>query len=327
MRILCVALLMAGCATANDVRGPSFDTGPEGGAELDLPEPTTEEDTGVPVPEDTGAPTDTGEPEDTGGASPAATDEACYLGPQRDSTVCLPVGILEPLPVAYQYPAPLNGSAQYLPPLTYLDLYAHDENEALAPNFILGEFAQAWKGRYAVVQPHAVARVQAIRDELGPIVVNSGYRNPEYNASVGGATWSRHQYGDAFDLDPVSVDLATLDAACRAHGAGYVGVYETHIHCDWRNDALSEPFFGLGRQWITPSSAPALDASIVHRGTVLTAPASGWDEGEPLREWRAFDASDAMIASSVTRTFNPPPRATRVEVTVGRVLTRSLRLE
>src|SRR5690606_17424243 len=113
---------------------------------------------------------------------PAVVDEACFLGPARDHAVCLPVVSPSPMPAGYDYPSPLNGDPNYRAPIAWLDLSAVDPDEALAPNFVLDELAQAWKGRYGVVQPHAVAKLQALRDALGPIVVNSGYRNPDYNA-------------------------------------------------------------------------------------------------------------------------------------------------
>src|SRR5690606_7813237 len=98
---------------------------------------------------------------------------------------------------AYTYPAAYQGSANYRPPVAYLDLLAVEASERLAPNFTLGEVAQASKGRYAVVQPHAVAHMQAIRDQLGALTVNSGYRSPGYNSGIAGsATYSRHMYGD-----------------------------------------------------------------------------------------------------------------------------------
>ena len=45
--------------------------------------------------------------------------------------------------------------------------------------------------------------LQPLRDKLGkPIIINSGYRNPEYNASVGGVKNSQHLTGCAADIRP-----------------------------------------------------------------------------------------------------------------------------
>ena len=292
---------------ASDVRFPPnrTDTGEaEESDVMDRPDDT-----------DTDTDTDTGEPID-----PDPTDDvACYPGPARDWQVCLPVVTVDPLPEDYDYPDPLDGSAQYRPPIAWLDLAAEDPSQSLAPNFVLDELAQEWKGRWAVVQPHAVQRLQDLRDDLGALAVNSGYRSPAYNAGVGGATWSRHMYGDAFDLDPVSVSLDTLADACAAHGAGYVGVYESHIHCDWRADTVDEVFYGLG--W---RSAPAPivehEARLVESAGIWTAPAVGWDEGEPLREWVALDGADLVIARSTGRSFAPPSGTATVRVVIGRAV-------
>jgi hypothetical protein len=279
-------------------------------------------DTGTPADDEPDTPTeDTGTPDDT--EPPATTREICYLGADRNSTTCLDAEPVSPLPTDYEYPAPLNGSSQYREPEVYLDLTKVDSSLKLAPNFAMDELAQDWKGRYAVVQPHAVDRLQDLRDELGPLVVNSGYRNPDYNASVGGATHSRHMYGDAFDLDPVDVSLSTLAETCEDHSAGYVGVYETHIHCDWRDDKMDDDFFGAS--WRSAfTNVVELDAEIVSDDGNYEAPAWGWDEGEPLREWTAIGYNGEVLITHIGRTFQPPPGTKGVEVVVGRAVLRRI---
>lgn len=243
-----------------------------------------------------------------------------------DWSVCLPT--VSASQAGYNYPSPLNGSAQYGAPVRYLDLQAVNPNEQLAPNFSLDEIAQEWKGRYAVVQPHAVERLQDLRDQLGPLIVNSGYRSPTYNASIGGATYSRHMYGDAFDLDPVNVSLTTLQNACNANGAGYVGVYATHMHCDWRSDPLDPVLYGVPSTngfTFTPSPIDGIIVQVPGSST-LTVLSTGWDEGDPLCEWVAFDEDGYAIAVDEGVTFQAPPTAASVEVWIGRALVRTLEL-
>jgi hypothetical protein len=199
----------------------------------------------------------------------------------------------------------------------WLDLAVEDPSLSLAPNFILDEVAQEWKGRYAVVQPHAIQRLQDMRDVLGPLIVNSGYRNVTYNASVGGSTWSRHMWGDAFDLDPVSVSLDVLADTCAESGAGYIGVYESHIHCDWRDDPIDLLFFGPERAALH-TVQPELFAEAFWDGDALSTTREGWDEGEPLREWTAYSVDGRLLETARGRFYVPPADAARVLCTVGK---------
>ena len=247
-------LLMLACA-AEDLN-TELVTGPEG---------EFEDDQGA----DTGDGDDTA---DTGDTSIEDTDQGhqiCYPGADNSWTTCFElVQWSASWGADYDYPEPLEGSPLYRKPLRFLDLSQLDDSEPLAPNFTLGELMSAAKGRYGLFQPHAVERIQALRDRVGgPVNVNSGYRNVTYNAGVGGATWSRHLYGDAIDTWSTSVSLDGLAAHCEALGAGYIGWYETHIHCDWRDDVLDEDLYG-------PAPPPG------------PVPDSGDEEGPPLREWR-----------------------------------------
>lgn len=242
----------------------------------------------------------------------------CFPGADEDWTTCMPLWEGD-AGSDYDYPDPLDGSAQYREPIRWIDLTVEDPATHLAPNFLLSEIAQEWKGPYAVVQPHAIERLQDVRDELGALIINSGFRSPAYNETVDGVTWSRHIYGDAFDIDPVSVSLDTLAETCAAHGAGFVGVYVDHIHCDWRDDLVDVNFFGP-ETIMHATVQPQLRAEPVWIGDALTTTSEGWDEGEPLREWTAFDAQGNVLAEARGTSFVPPEGAARVRCTVGKAL-------
>lgn len=262
-------------------------------------------------------PADPGDPP----APPAGGGDAntlCFAGADNNGTACVPLVPATSVGSGYDYPGPLSGNANYREPLAYIDLEAVDADMKLAPNFKLSEVAQSWKGRYGVVQPHAIARLQALRDAAGAIKVNSGYRSPTYNSSVGGATHSRHMYGDAFDLDPLATSINTLEGVCTSNG-GKLVEYSDHVHCDWRYDPVDTKLFGAaamnGDAW--PVAPNPFAASLERDGNRWSAPATGFDEGEPQRRWRAYDERGRLVGEAVGPTFEPPEGATELEVTVG----------
>jgi hypothetical protein len=75
-----------------------------------------------------------------------------------------------------------------------------------------------------------------------PRIVNSAYRPPAHNATVSGASQSRHMFGDAVDLRNVSrtqTEYTFMAQAAIDAGASYVEPISMsgvgHIHADWRN--------------------------------------------------------------------------------------------
>ena len=80
----------------------------------------------------------------------------------------------------------------------------------LTPHFRLGEFLNL--GKY----PSNIPTVQQVvnltygcltllepaRQQVGPIIINSGYRNEEVNRKVGGVKSSQHLSGQAADIRP-----------------------------------------------------------------------------------------------------------------------------
>jgi hypothetical protein len=303
-----IVQLLVACFPTDDVGTPPLVRGPR-------TQDSGEYDPG-PLPDSD--PTDSDEPQDTSVPIPSG-QQACYLGADRTWETCLDLVDYDPAWGSdYDYPEPYQGSSQYIEPLRYVDLSAQDPDLKLAPNFVLSEFMSEAKGRYGVFQTHVVDHLQDIRDQTGgPITVNSGYRNVTYNAGVGGVSSSRHVYGDAVDMTSGVVGLSALGEICDAHGAGYVGYYDTHVHCDWRADPLDAAFYGGARAGIELPSSP-LSAELVWAGRALRAPAQGWDEGQPLREWRAWSRDGRLLAEQTGASFTPPTEATRVEVVVGR---------
>ena len=134
---------------------------------------------------------------------------------------------------------------QYISPSRLIDLEINDEGMRVGDHFTLGEFIASWKGRYGILAPLLISKLDQIRDSInGPLLINSGYRSPGYNARINGASkWSRHMYGDAADMASPSVNLFELRNRCIEEDASFVLVYKSHIHCDWRNHPLSRLYF------------------------------------------------------------------------------------
>lgn len=296
--LLPAALLLA-CADPDTLEGPD------------------EHDTAAP---DTGGDTDTDSGPTTPDTTPEVTAAVCYPGPKLDWTACVDVvDHHDTWGADYAYPSPYNDSPQYAVPARYVDLSRTDPDLALAPNFVLDEFMQEHKGRYGMFQPHVVETLQIMRDALGSALsINSAYRNVSYNAGVGGATYSRHMYGDAVDISNSSATLAELSALCDDMGAGFISEYTSHVHCDWRDDPLDEILFQTDDAEDTAHMSPPTAAHIeIDRGG-LSAPAVGFDEGEPLRRWTAYTEDGTACAQSTGASFVPPAEAVRVTVWVGR---------
>ncbi len=99
----------------------------------------------------------------------------------------------------------------------FIDLDRAPLSEQVAPHVQLSEFVNPTLqrgGKKAYVDAQIVSHAQQIRSGLGrPLILSSAFRGPEHNQAVGGATFSRHIYGDAVDLD---VDQSSGDANLRA---------------------------------------------------------------------------------------------------------------
>ena len=93
----------------------------------------------------------------------------------------------------------------------------------LSPHFTLGEFTRSSSHPevYNIPSHEAIANLkrlcvwlEVLRDKVGhPILINSGYRSPQLNRKVGGASNSNHLTGCAADIRTSGYEQAIVYAA------------------------------------------------------------------------------------------------------------------
>lgn len=95
-----------------------------------------------------------------------------------------------------------------------------------------------------LIQPSALDYLEALRANVGvPFLINHGnlkyrgYRSSSENSKIGGAEFSRHVQGIAFDVTPAQGSLTGLfKAALRFNVFGGIGLYLSNnfVHIDTR---------------------------------------------------------------------------------------------
>ncbi len=83
-------------------------------------------------------------------------------------------------------------------------------NIQLSPHFTLNEFLNLSKypdniptiGQIANMKYGCLHLLEPARSIVGPIIINSGFRNPSVNRLVGGVNGSQHLTGQAADIRP-----------------------------------------------------------------------------------------------------------------------------
>jgi hypothetical protein len=180
----------------------------------------------------------------------------CYRGALGNYDSCFPVTEIAdvnsasrdynyPNPAASNFPVGLNPD-NYQPPLRLADTKGAP-NFKLVEYFTLNELMPYKKGRWGVISAVALDIFNRLRIAANAtIIVNSAYRSPARNAATDDSSfWSRHMYGDAFDFYSPNKSLKQLRTLCQNHGASFVQIYSTHVHCDWRNAAKDPDFYAV----------------------------------------------------------------------------------
>lgn len=150
-------------------------------------------------------------------------------------------------------------------------------------NFTPAEIACNGTGKL-MVDFHSMDCLQALRDDLGePLVLNSGYRSPEYNREVGGVSKSQHLEAKAFDVSVVDLDPHRLEAAAKRAGFKAFGYYQHHnfLHIDTRDRAAK-----WGKPW--PKSENASNPHAILASPPRTAKAPVGVLARPRRRRPGF---------------------------------------
>jgi hypothetical protein len=102
------------------------------------------------------------------------------------------------------------------------------------PHFSPAEIACNGDG-LLLIHPDSMDKLERLRARIGaPMIVNSGYRSPEYNARVGGAPQSKHMQGRAFDIRMAGHDPIEFEHLAREVGFTGFGFYRSQgfMHVD-----------------------------------------------------------------------------------------------
>ena len=121
--------------------------------------------------------------------------------------------------------------------LTYSYKYAAEKR--LSPHFKVREFHSKHDPCDVVkVDEKLLTLLERIRAHVGkPVHVNSGYRSPEYNATLKNASpRSQHCNGKAADIwvEGVTPKQIAEIAECYLGSSGGIGIYKNFTHVDVR---------------------------------------------------------------------------------------------
>lgn len=139
------------------------------------------------------------------------------------------------------------------------------------PDFTPSEIACRGTGKL-LVDERAMDLLQELRNRIGkPMHVNSGYRSPEHNRAVGGATNSKHMQGIAFDVRMSGHDPQVFMATARDVGFKGIGEYPVLGFC--HIDAREAPAHWLGSRGVKFPGAKA-DPARAAQATPQASPAT-----------------------------------------------------
>lgn len=100
--------------------------------------------------------------------------------------------------------------------------------------FTLSEFdSPDLPGSGAKMSPKFLQKLDAMRPEVGPMIINSGYRTPAHNKAVGGVEGSAHTKGFAADVKATTTkEKLRIALAAVKQGINRIGFGNGFVHLD-----------------------------------------------------------------------------------------------
>ena len=112
-----------------------------------------------------------------------------------------------------------------------------DANEKVGQHFKVKEFACKDGSQVVFIDSYLVSILDILRNEIGkPVIINSGYRTPEWNKKCDGAKYSYHMRGMAADIrinGMSAKEIANKLNEIIPDECGII-VYSTWVHIDTR---------------------------------------------------------------------------------------------
>lgn len=126
--------------------------------------------------------------------------------------------------------------------------YVKGKKSQLSKNFESTEFDCKCKNKTCStteIDPKLIEYLQKIRDYFGKAVtINSAYRCDKHNKSVGGASQSKHKFGQAADIKVSGIKPLKVAQYAEFIGIKGIGQYSNFVHIDTRTNK----FFWYGNE-------------------------------------------------------------------------------
>lgn len=156
--------------------------------------------------------------------------------------------------------------------------YVKGKKSQLSKNFESTEFDCKCKNKTCStteIDPKLVEYLQKIHDYFGKaVIINSAYRCDKHNKSVGGASQSKHKYGQAADIKVSGIKPLKVAQYAEFIGVKGIGQYSNFVHIDTRENKFF--WYGNGQDSRTTfggqSAFKKEEAEVEEKETTAPAP-------------------------------------------------------